>query len=81
MIQTVSSFALGMIGRVMVIVGVLVPMLAFNDPNQTSPLNILFWVITIVGLGLWIYGRMMDRKERQKRINQKVAQNKVDIEL
>ena len=76
-----SSFTIGMIGRVMVIVGVLTPMLAFNDPNQTSPINIVFWVITIVCLCLWIYGRVVAKKERQDRINAHLKKDKVEVEL
>ena len=76
-----DNSTIGWIGRSMVFIGVLVPMLAFNDPNQRSPLNITFWAITIVGLGLYIYSRIMQRKERQARIKKHTAQNKVDIEL
>ena len=75
-----NSFTIGMIGRVMVIVGVLIPMLVFNDPKQTSPINILFWVITIVGFGLWIYGRTVQRKELQNSISKK-QKNKDEVKV
>ena len=76
-----SLFMLSMVGRVLVIVGVLVPMLFFDNLPQSSPTQIAFWVITVVGLALWLYGRIGDKVARDKARLKASRANKVEVEL
>ena len=74
-------FIVSMVGRVMVIVGVLVPMLMFQNLSQNSPTQIAFWVITVVGLTLWIFGRFGEKISKRKEREKAAQKDKVDIEL
>lgn len=72
---------MAMLGRIMVFGGVLIPFFFIQDPRQFSPVNLTFWIITVIGLGLFLFGRINESKERLKKLEAKARKNKIEIEI